>query len=152
MNLWIASNHRIVRNLIPNWKLLRILKWKTQKLAHVLKRLCLPPLMPNHVHEVWGTLPTLPCTTAPGKLTTRCKCWNPGLNPRGYYHIKIQIVCIFNLFYVNSIFIFSVSRCDLCILNKLQFLIEHGLLWKIQCIQFVENVSVSIVFYYFTVV
>lgn len=52
MNLWIALNHRIVKNLILKRKLLRILKWKTQKLEHVLKRLCLPPRMTNHVHEV----------------------------------------------------------------------------------------------------
>lgn len=55
MNPWIALNHQIVRNLIPKKKLLRILKWKTQKLARVPKRPCPPPRTPNRVHEVWGT-------------------------------------------------------------------------------------------------
>lgn len=63
MNLWITWNHRIVKNLILRKKLLSVQNWKTQKLAHVLKRLCLPPPVASRVHEV-------PFGIALGKLTT----------------------------------------------------------------------------------
>jgi hypothetical protein len=90
MNLWITLNHRIVRNLILKKKLLSIQNWKTQELGRVLKRLCLPPRMLGRVHEVWDALPALPFSIALGKLTTRCKCWKPGLNPGAITMLKYR--------------------------------------------------------------
>lgn len=52
MDLWITSNHQIVRNLILKRKLVRTLKWKIQKSVHVLKKLYLPLQMQNHMCEI----------------------------------------------------------------------------------------------------
>lgn len=71
-------------------------------------------------------------------LESRFESW-------GHHYIKKQIVCIFNLFYVNSIFIFVSVRCELCKLNKLQFPIEHLCLGEL-------SASVSVVFYCFDVI